>query len=266
MRLVVLRVLAACCALSWLAFPGFGVPDLAVTWDPRWAVVLEAGWGLFSTVLVAGPFLSLAVRPRRPGPALAQLWVCVGALAVAVPAASEPPLLVLAALLAVEAGLVSALTRGARPGEARTIDRSPAFLALATVGVVGWTAYAVPMFRADRTEPSVDVSVGVEHYAVQGAFALAVAALVTLAAVWAPARRQPALSAGVAGGYLALVSLASPAADAAVGRGWSLAGLAWGVAVVLAALVTTMRPTARRAPRPADGAAELAPTAGPPPR
>ena len=32
-----------------------------VTWDPDWQVVLEAGWGLFMTVLVAASLLTVVV-------------------------------------------------------------------------------------------------------------------------------------------------------------------------------------------------------------
>jgi hypothetical protein len=41
-RLLTVRLLAVLWALSWWVFPGFGVIDLSVTWDPGWPVVLEA--------------------------------------------------------------------------------------------------------------------------------------------------------------------------------------------------------------------------------
>ena len=68
-RLLVVRVLAAFFALTWLVLPGFGLIDLSVTWDPDWPVVLEASWGVFMTVLVGGSFLAARRRPapdRRP--------------------------------------------------------------------------------------------------------------------------------------------------------------------------------------------------------
>ena len=77
-RLIVVRVLAVLCALTWLVLPGFGLIDLSVTWDPDWPVVLEASWGLFMTVLVGGSFLAVAVRPSRAAPATVTLLVAAG--------------------------------------------------------------------------------------------------------------------------------------------------------------------------------------------
>jgi hypothetical protein len=37
--------------------------DLSVTWNAEWPQVLEAGWGLFATVIVGASFARLAVRP-----------------------------------------------------------------------------------------------------------------------------------------------------------------------------------------------------------
>ena len=76
MRLQTARGLAALWALTWWLFPGFGVVDLGVTWDPGWPVVLEATWGVFMTVLVGGAFAAVAVWPRRTAPAEVTLAVC----------------------------------------------------------------------------------------------------------------------------------------------------------------------------------------------
>jgi hypothetical protein len=74
-RMIVARVLAAFFALTWLVLPGFGLIDLSVTWDTDWHVVLEAGWGVFMTVLVGGSFLAATVAPYRTAPAEAVLLV-----------------------------------------------------------------------------------------------------------------------------------------------------------------------------------------------
>src|SRR4051794_1586847 len=63
-RLLAARLLAALFAVTWLLFPGFGLVDLSVSWDPGWPVVLEASWGLVMTVLVGGSLVAVAVRPR----------------------------------------------------------------------------------------------------------------------------------------------------------------------------------------------------------
>ena len=83
LRTLLLRLVAAVLAVAALVFPGFGIPDLLVTWDPDWQVVLEAGWGLFMTVLVAASLLTVVVAPRRAAPAPVQLWVAAGCVLVA---------------------------------------------------------------------------------------------------------------------------------------------------------------------------------------
>src|SRR5690242_18428668 len=97
------RLLAAFAALTWLVFPGFGLIDLSVSWDADWPVALEAGWGAFATVLVAGAFLAVAVHPDRAAPAMLVLGVALGTLQLAALAGQEWQLLGYAGLLALEA-------------------------------------------------------------------------------------------------------------------------------------------------------------------
>ena len=66
MRRVAVRLLAGLFAVGWLVFPGFGAIDLSVTWDADWPQVLEAGWGLFFTVIVSAAFALVALGPRGP--------------------------------------------------------------------------------------------------------------------------------------------------------------------------------------------------------
>ena len=110
-RLALARVLAALFAASWVVFPGFGVIDLSVTWSSEWPQVLEAGWGLFFTVLVGVPFVVIAARPRSAGPAVAQLAVATIALAVSVVAGREASLTWVPVVLAVETLVVAWLAR-----------------------------------------------------------------------------------------------------------------------------------------------------------
>ena len=92
-------MLAALFAVTWLLFPGFGLVDLSVTWDPTSARVLAAGWGVFFTVLVGAAFVAVALTLRRAvGPAV-QLYVVAAALAVAAPLAAEIGVLWLALLV-----------------------------------------------------------------------------------------------------------------------------------------------------------------------
>ena len=61
-----------------------------------------------------------------------------------------------------------------------------------------------------------DVTMGVDHYAVQGAFALALPALALLAAVWPRGRRYLGIGVGLCAGYVGLVSFAFPGTWAGV--------------------------------------------------
>src|SRR5262245_994213 len=103
---LVRRVLAVLFALVW-AIPGFGLIDLTVTWDPDWPGVLEGGWGLFFTMLVAVPFVVIAVRTRSTSPAVLMLSLAALALVMSALAAGEPGLTWLAVLLAVETWVVT---------------------------------------------------------------------------------------------------------------------------------------------------------------
>ena len=188
-----MRRLAACLlsgvfAISWLVLPGFGLIDLSVTWDADWPQVLEAGWGLFATAIVGAAFLMLAVRPRVSMPAVAQLAVATGSLAVSAVVARETGLLVLAALLGLETAIVGGLLRGAwRDGMElwRPFSRiSRLLLLLAAVGAVPWLAYALHMWSLNREERSdSDITMGIDHYAMQGALALVLVVLPLLAAL-----------------------------------------------------------------------------------
>src|SRR5258705_8315866 len=138
---VLARVAAVAFAIAWLIFPGFGLIDLGVTVVPtgEWlpVVVLEAGWGLVMTVLVAASFITLAARPGHRAAAV-QILVVVGALTVAALAGSEPLLLWLAAAMMVEVGLVVAFGSQIRMPQRPQIRVSWPFASAAAVGAVPW--------------------------------------------------------------------------------------------------------------------------------
>ena len=227
-------------ALVWLV-PGFGAIDLTVTWDPEWPQVLEAGWGVFFTFLVAAPFVLVAVRPGAARPAVVQLAVATAALAVSAPLANEAGVAALAAVLAVETGVVAGLL-GLGWDLRRARDVSVPLLALGAVGAGPWLAYAFQMWAANREARfDSDVTNGVDHYSVQGALGLALAALPLLAGVRADLRRLVPACCGVAAAYLGLVSYAWPDAAGGFGRAWSVAAMAWGAVLVTVAAVDAVR-------------------------
>jgi hypothetical protein len=242
-RAVTLRIVAGIIALSWLFLPGFGLADLAVSWDPDWPVVLEASWGAFMTVLVAGSFLTVAVRPHARATPAVTLAVTLVAWSVSAVAAMEWELLGFAGLLAGEAALVVLPIGRGRPIPPRRSVRPPLLVA-AAAGAVPWTLHAVDMYRLNRnnvSEAAGDITMGTDHYAVQGALALALVGLALVAALWPGPRRHLGLSVGLVAGYLGLVSLTHPGYDGELGTPWSALAIAWGVAVAVLSV-----PRARR--------------------
>ena len=241
-RLVLARVLALLFAASWIVIPGFGAIDLSVTWDPDWPQVLEAGWGLFFTVLVGVPFVVIAARPRSARPAVAQLAVATIALAVSVVAGREASLTWVPVVLAVETLVVAWLARSS--WRSALVPRGPSapMVALVALGIVPWLAYAVDMWAANREgRPDSDITNGIDHYAVQGALGLALAVLPLLAALRPALTPLVPVCAGVSAAYLGLVSFAWQDAAAGFGRAWSIAAIVWGLGLVAASLVAAVR-------------------------
>jgi hypothetical protein len=106
---------------------------------------------------------------------------------------------------------------------------------LGIVGAVPWLAYAFHMWAANReNRPGSDITLGTDHYSMQGALALSLALLPLLAGLHPRLRPLGPLCAAVAALYLAVVSLGWPDAAAALGKTWSLAAAAWAVALLAA--------------------------------
>jgi hypothetical protein len=123
---VLVRVLSFVFALSWLTPPGWGAPDLGMTWNADWETILEGSWGLLFTVGVALPFVVIGCVPRRAGAALAQLWLVAIALLVGLALGGRWQGLWMVALLVAEI-LVLSFGRDRerwRPSTSRRLRRS----------------------------------------------------------------------------------------------------------------------------------------------
>jgi hypothetical protein len=248
-RALLLRALASLFAFGWIVLPGFGAIDLSVTWDPEWAQVLEAGWGLYFTVIVGVPFVVTAVRPSASRPGVVQLAVATAVLAISALVALEIGALVLAAMLGLETAVVARLARHEWPS-GRAADVSRLLGVLSAVGALPWLAYALDMWALNRRNlPDADITNSVDHYSVQGGVGLALAILPALAAVRPGLRQLVPACAGVVSAYLGLVSYAWPDAEGGFSRSWSVGAMAWGVALVALSLVDVAR--SRRAADPA---------------
>jgi len=249
-KTLLLRLVAAVLAAAALVFPGFGIPDLLVTWDPDWQVVLEAGWGLFMTVLVAAALLTVAVAPGRAAPALAQLWVAAGCVLAAAALGTDTHAAVLGLGLVACAAAVS-LPRAVRPWLPRGSGLAVPLLVVAAVGAVPWLGYAAGEASADRQRADwADITVGVDHHAVQTALAIAFVVLTLLAAAWEAGRRYLTTCVAVASAYLGLVALTHPVTPAAIGPAWSALVMAWALAVLVSGWTARGR-AAVEAPDPA---------------
>jgi hypothetical protein len=239
MRRIALRTCAGLFAVSWIVLPGFGAIDLAVTWSAAWPQVLEAGWGLFATVIVGAAFLYVAARPRATSSAVAQLAVAAVALALSAVVAEETRLLWFASALVLQTVFIRLLFRGARPDRsdprASRTQLSKPLLLLGVLGVVPWLVYALRMWASNREgRADADITIGVDHYSMQGALGISVALLPLLAAVQPRLRPFAVVCAGVAAFYLALVSVAWPDAAGGLTEAWSLVTAAWALALLAA--------------------------------
>jgi hypothetical protein len=237
---VLARLCAALFAVTWAVFPGFGLIDLSVTVTPtdEWqgAVPLNAGWGLLTTVLLAGAFAWTALRPRQFAVAAVQLVVVAAALVVSAIAGSESGAFVLGAFVLIEVSvLATLLPRVTDAGFSISVSWPLAVTAAIAAGP--WLAYAGDMWAANREgRAPEEITSAINHWAVQGGLALAIASLAAVVALWAPGRRFIGVSTAVVAIYLGVCSYRFPDAAGAYGRAWSVLSVAWGVAIAILAL------------------------------
>ena len=249
-RLRATRVVAAAAAFGW-GFFFFGLIDLLVVviQDEAFfdAYLLETGWGLLYTVLVAVPLVALAVRPRSPV-LLRQLLAVSAAVAVtAVVTPAWPQLVPGAGLLATVIVLARlSRQRAWSPRDWSLRHAGPVSGALVLVAVIGAVGYAASMIQAARVGYPDDVTWGLDHLPMQAAFGVALAASVGLgAASREPGWRVCAWSAAVSAIWLGAVSVAYPEHLGRLGRPLGFAAIAWGL--LFAAATQLWAPRRRRA-------------------
>jgi hypothetical protein len=194
--------------------------------------------GLYFTLLVGAPFVAVATRPRLPTGAPEMLVVATVALLVSGVVALEIGCVVLGVILAIGTVAVTWPWQWSF-GELRrsgTDRMSAVFGILAVLAAGPWLVYAVHMWSLNRQDRfDGDVTNGVDHYSVQGAFGLA---MVLLAFLLVPVgmsagRRLVGVCAGLAAAYLGLVSLAWHPTQGSFGLAWSVLCMAWGLALVV---------------------------------
>ena len=77
---------------------------------------------------------------------------------------------------------------------------------------------------------------GIDLYAVQGAFGLVVVALALLAAIWPAVGADVGASVGIAAVYLGIISFKWHPTPGGFDRTWSMLCMAWGVAIVVSSI------------------------------
>ncbi len=96
------------------------------------------------------------------------------------------------------------------------------------VGTILWLVYAMARWdfnRQDRIDG--DITSGIDHYSVEGAFGLVSIALVTFAALWPTGRVLMGRCVGISALYLGLVSWVWHPTPASVNQTWSGLCVLW---------------------------------------
>jgi Prenyltransferase, beta subunit len=245
---VAIRAVAGVFALLW-ALPGFGLVDLAVTVDPSalWlpVAILDGGWGLLVTGFIVAGLVLVALQPAWAVEIAAQLAGVAALIAVSAVITGEYTVWWMLLALIVPAGALAGLaalgrrraTLRPRPAPDRSWARW-AYAGLAALGAVPWLAYAVDMYRATREgRPPEEITNNVNHWAIQGALAVALVGFTVLAAARPTLRRFNAVRVGVCAAYLGVCSLRFPEAAAGLSPTWAALAIAWGVALLAVAAV-----------------------------
>jgi hypothetical protein len=222
----------------------FGLIDLATIVAPGEflpTVPLEASWGAFFTVMVAGAFVRVAWRPLdRFAPAV-QLLLAAAALAAGAALGAKPPPVVVAAVLAALAALLLVVP----PRPARTDLRPRPAVPLLVVAIAAapfWAGYAWHAAVASRAGLNDDISVGVPHWAVQTAVGLAIAACALVAGASPHGRQLLATSAALAAMLVGVATVVYPDAIGAMrSPGFGFAAMTWGLVVVVLARLPSGR-------------------------
>lgn len=249
MHVTAARIVSAVTALFW-ALPMFGVIDLLVVVvnDPGWhdSYLLETGWGVLFTVLVAAPLAVFAVRPAvGAGVVVAQLLAVAVAVAAAALWTGYLPQLVVGLLLAGNGAAVAALTRVR--WAAPPVDAVLRLLVVAAA-VLGGAFAARSVDAHPMTHP--DITLGLDHLPMQASLGLA---MITVGAVAAGAVgggaagwRVPVWTLSLAVGWTGCWSVVYPGVPGSMGVGLGVAAVAWSVLFAAAGEWRARRTTSRR--------------------
>jgi hypothetical protein len=256
------RTVAALAAVFW-GFFFFGLIDLIVGvlpldqfYDFYDTYLLEAGWGVLYFILVTLPLVSVAFVPELTSPVtqVALAGCAVGVAAVLtytwlqlLPAGG---LLLTAAVLYLLGGRTSQSqpSAGSHPvrRKAQPDIRSLVLTVAAAVPLL-WFAIEIGANVRAGIRPNDDISLGLSHWPMQAALALALLATAALAAVRQRGWQVSAWTVAVGTGWMGVFSVAYPHHAGSFGLLGGTAAILW--AVVFAG--ATLRSTRHAQPRAA---------------
>lgn len=232
--------------IAWLmavvaVIPLFGLADLMTLpgWvDPQyeWKVPLEASWGSLFTFVTAGSCLALALKPDRPWPGIVLLTVAAGTLALGAVLGLNARPLALAAIVAAPVAVFVWLARKAAQPFPWAWNVSRQYLLLAVVGVPLWLFYALHALEMSRRGNLIEdsITLGIEHWPVQGSVGLTLGLSAALMAVWVPSRGLLRVTTSLSSTYIGAAMLAYPdRAGAMDGPMWGVAMVLWGTVLAL---------------------------------
>ncbi|MGM0929127.1 MAG: hypothetical protein ACQEXN_05405 [Actinomycetota bacterium] len=235
------RIFAVLAVLFWAILPGFGLIDLSTMFveDSFFAEVaaLETSWGVLITFAVALPFGWVAFRPRDIGPVLALLWLTTAALLLAALLGfSVGPVVMAGVLGAMSLGLLWSARRAGVQYEKLVLSVDWPLLVLAVLALPFWAAYAwyaLDFSRTTGSEPEY-WTMGIDHWPVQGALGLTLAATSLLHALWPPARSLLRTVLSFSGVSLGISWLLGPETGGSVDVTLlAIAAVLWGLLIAL---------------------------------
>lgn len=219
--------------------------------------LIEVGWGLLYTVLLAVPTLVLAFRPLSDAAAQQVLTVAAALAFAAFAAPAFGHLVPVAVAVGLVAGVrVLAGVPAFPPSPQRRLGgRDVPGLVVVVAGIWPAIAYASACI-ADYRDPTVsaDVTNNLDHWPAQAAFGLATVLVAALAVLVRRGWLLPTLTAGTAAVWFGVSCVAFPEHNGTLGATGGWLAVAWGVALVVAValprLLRPARPTTPVAPTP----------------
>ena len=256
-------------AASWLfagiaAVAMMGLIDLGTVFglsDPRyqWPMSQEASWGALFTFLVAGGFGWIATVPHRPWPGLVLLVMVTVSLLLGGAVLVDVGPVWLALGLAAATGTVWLLLRPGRFPDRLRLPHRPAATAVALAGVALWLGYAWNSYAAAvLTYDLGDVTNGINHWPVQVALGLALAAGCSGLVLWPAPLMLWRVGFALTAGIVAYATLVFPDRLGAMPHpawGWTIA--AWGALILWPGQADSALP-----PRPVTAATASAGSSG----